>query len=69
MLLRNKITQIFCEFDEYLKINFTNIDNSFSLTSPLEMSFSCILLRNWLEYLERGELSIDREEVLRIYST
>lgn len=40
MLLRDKITQIFYDFDEYLKINFTNIDNSFSLTNPLEMSFS-----------------------------
>ncbi len=40
MLLRDKITQIFYDFDEYLKINFANIDNSFSLTNPLKMSFS-----------------------------
>jgi hypothetical protein len=40
MLLRDKITQIFFDFDEYLKINFPDVDNCFSLTNSLEMSFS-----------------------------
>ena len=39
-LLRDKITEIFFDFDEHLKINFPDIDNSFSLTNSLEMSFS-----------------------------
>lgn len=40
MLLRDKITEILFDFDEYIKINFPTIDTCFSLTNSLKMSFS-----------------------------
>lgn len=40
MLFRDKITQIFYDFDEYLKNNHANADKQFSLTNQPKMSLS-----------------------------
>lgn len=40
MLFRDKITQIFYDFDEYLKNNHPNADQQFSLTNQPKMSLS-----------------------------
>lgn len=40
MLFRDKIIQIFYDFDEYLKKNYPNADQGFSLTNQPKMSLS-----------------------------
>jgi len=40
MLFKDKITQIFYDFDEYLKNNHPNADKQFSLTNQTKMSLS-----------------------------
>lgn len=40
MLFRDKITEIFYDFDEFLKNNYPTCDEGFSLTNQPDMSLS-----------------------------